>query len=336
MSDVLLTLGLPVYNGSNCVQDTLRSINNALKKVDQNKIEVLVSNNASEDNTFLVVQNLCNKLNLNISLYSEESNIQYDGNIDKIVRRAKGRYVWFIGCGETIKQDALCRVIKYLDIEYEYTNILLDFDIYDEIHGWCEYGIYDFNKKVILKGKNNFEYNRYAPAVSSNIVNKELWMRVIKHELVANGWCHVERILDMIAISNNSTTLLLSRPYFTLYREEDGWWTKPNSYLLLLLHIDIVRSMTDRGFSKKVAKRLESQQTRLALIQAIIQSRDYGLTVDSNLLYKMIHMFKKDYFFWIFVIPALFAPKALIKTIMKILKFSKKYLKNVYKYSYKR
>jgi len=133
----------------------------------------------------------------------------------------------------------------------------------------------------------------------------------------------------MIAISNNSATLLLSRPYFTLYREKDGWWTKSNSYLLLLLllHIDIVRSMTDRGFSKKVAKRLESQQTRIALIQAIIQSRDYGLTVDSNLLYKMIHMFKKDYFFWIFVIPALFAPKALIKTIMKILKFSKKYLK---------
>ncbi len=135
----------------------------------------------------------------------------------------------------------------------------------------------------------------------------------------------------MIAISNNSTTLLLSRPYFTLYREEDGWWTKPNSYLLLLLHIDIVRSMTDRGFSKKVAKRLENQQTRLALIGAIIQSRDYGLTVSSNLLYKMIHMFKKDYFFWIFVIPTLFAPKALIKTIMKILKFVKKYLKKYLK-----
>jgi glycosyltransferase involved in cell wall biosynthesis len=181
MSDVLLTLGLPVYNGSKCVQDTLRSINNALKKADPSKIEVLVSNNASEDNTFLVVQNLCNKLNLNISLYSEENNIQYDGNIDKIVRHAKGRYVWFIGCGETIKQDALCRVIKYLDIEYEYTNILLDFDIYDEVHGKCGYGIYDFDKKVILKGKNNFEYNRYAPAVSSNIVNKKLWMRVIKH-----------------------------------------------------------------------------------------------------------------------------------------------------------
>ena len=35
--------------------------------------------------------------------HKHDSNMSYDKNIDSLVQKAQGQYVWFIGCGEKIK-----------------------------------------------------------------------------------------------------------------------------------------------------------------------------------------------------------------------------------------
>jgi len=258
---MLLTLGLPVYNGDKCIGNTIKSIIQALQKISchDSLIEILVSDNASSDNTQDIVRSFMQS-GIKIQYFKNETNIGYDGNIDSIVKKAAGKYVWFLGCGEQVKEDALERLIGKLIGDIEYTNILLDFDIYDERKDKItDDKIYIFNQDIILEGKNNFLYNKYGPAVSSNIVNKNLWNQVSGEQFVVDGWCHIERILSMIALNEASKTLILPKPYFTLYREANGWWTKSNSYLvlLLLLHIKVIRSMINKGYDKKIVNILK-------------------------------------------------------------------------------
>lgn len=274
---------MPVYNGESSISITLQSIMDALNNLkDKAQIEILVSDNKSIDKTSTVVSCFAN--NYKIKYYCNKTNIGYDGNIDTIVKRANGKYVWFLGCGEKIKIDSLSRLIEKLNNDIEYTNILLDFDIYDERRNIItDKRIFTFDNDILLEGKNNFKYDKYGPAVSSNVINRKMWLKVIEKPFVVNGWCHIERILNMIALKQDSKTLLLNYPYFTLYREKDGWWTKPNSYLLLLLHIKVIKSMRIMGFDEDVVNKLQHKQTRFALIGAIVQSKGYGLKINKKL-----------------------------------------------------
>ena len=124
-----------MYNGEECISSSLESIKNALSllsQVDKEKIEVIISDNQSTDNTKKEIEKFISK-KLNLTYFCNEKNVGYDGNIDLLVQRSNARYVWFLGCGEKIKEDSLKRLIEKLYNNIIYTNILLDFDIYDEM-----------------------------------------------------------------------------------------------------------------------------------------------------------------------------------------------------------
>ena len=155
---MLLTLGLPVYNGAQCIALTLQSIINALNTLsleDKGQIEILVSDNASTDCTQEVVKRFIPN-GTRIHYVRNEKNLGYDGNIDSIVQKSEGQYVWFLGCGEQIKEDALSRLIYKLE-NTNYTNIVLDFDIYDARKDKIvDDRIYTFDTDILIKGKNDF------------------------------------------------------------------------------------------------------------------------------------------------------------------------------------
>ena len=311
----LLTLALPVYNGENCIEWTLESILEAQKFLNEDELvslEIIVSDNQSTDDTASIVKKYTDT-SLSLKYNCNSENLGYDSNIDMLVSLADGKYVWFLGCGEKIKRDALKRLFQKLNNGIEYTNILVDFDIYDERKNTItDKSVFHFDKDITIFKKNDFSKIKYAPAVSSNIINKKMWKKVKNISLVVDGWVHVERILSIIALEENSKTLFLTKPYFTLYREKDGWWTKPDSYLLLLLHIKVIRSMRKKGYDARVAKSLELKQSRIALLMAIVQSKEFGMNLNKKTLTEMIELFKYDYFFWLFAFPLLLLPRELM------------------------
>ncbi|MDX1809597.1 MAG: glycosyltransferase family 2 protein [Sulfurospirillaceae bacterium] len=331
----LLTLALPVYNGETCIGLTLESIDKALEALSSQEkqiVEILVSDNKSIDGTSQVIKKFINQ-DLDINYYCNEINIGYDANIDALVERSSGKYVWFLGCGEQIKSNALHRLIEQLNVEQEYTNILVDFDIYDEQkQELTESRVFDFDNDILIESKNDFPVDKYGTAVSSNVINKNKWQQITKNKLVVDGWCHVERILDMIALEDNSKTLLLTMPFFTLFREKNGWWTKSNSYLLLLvmLHIQVIESMLNKGYKKEIVQILKLKQSRLTLLMSIVQSKEYGMKLDYKVFFNMVKLFKYDYFFWIVTVPLLLIPQKLIfipRSIFKLYKTIKSSIK---------
>lgn len=307
----LLTLAIPVYNGEVFMSQTLDSIYNA-QKILSNKqklmLEILISDNKSTDKTTEIIERYKNKLS--IKYHCNSTNLGYDRNIDILVEKSEAQYVWFVGCGEILKPNAFLRLLDKLNNDINYTNILLDFDVYDEMKDKIiDLRIYDFNEDILIKSKNDFSYTKYAPAVSANIINKNKWNQIVTNSLVVDNWCHIERILDMIALDENSKTLILPHPYFTLYQDTNGWWTKPNAYLFFLSYIDVINSMIKKGFDDSVVKHLKRKETYFGFIGSIIQWKKSGMKFDKKVLNNMLRLFKYDYFFWLIAFPLLLTPK---------------------------
>jgi glycosyltransferase involved in cell wall biosynthesis len=90
-SEILLTIGIPTFNGDCSISETLDSI----VSQDCTDIEVLVMDNASTDNTLKIVKQYEEKYNF-IRHIKNETNVGYDKNYNLTIFNANGRFVWTV------------------------------------------------------------------------------------------------------------------------------------------------------------------------------------------------------------------------------------------------
>jgi len=310
----VLAVGIPVFNGARDLQRTMDSLERALQSLGKTcMVEIIFCDNDSTDKTEDIIRNFLTLTHSSCTYFRQYTNIGFDLNLDTIITVSSATYIWFLGCGDMVKCDSFSRLLSKLSDENEYTNVLVDFEVYEELSNkMTDEKMFSFDEDILLEGKNNFQYNKYGASLSSNVVNRIKWLNISKFNLVVNGWGHVERILSMISVNDDSQTLLLSGAYFTLYRERDGWWTKPDSYIFILRHITIIRHMAKLGFSSKVIAKLERKKKGASLIRAVVQSKTDGLQVDKKIILELVGMFKQDVFFWVMVLPILLLPKNLL------------------------
>lgn len=311
----LLTIGIPVYCGAEFIQGTLDSIAVAYEKLasNQKNIEVIVSDNASTDNTAEIVKNYANDF-LKVTYYCNESNIGYDANLDKIVQLSTGKYVWFFGCGELMKPDALVKLSNELS-DSQAENYLLGFDVFDQKSGVVKTAKSCENqKKQTVIGRNNFCYPRYQLAMPANIVSVSSWRNVINNPLRGTSWAHVERILDIISSSDKAISVILLDSHFTLLRDKNGWWTNPDSSLLemTIRHVIIINSMRERGFSSKLVDELIRRESGLNLLGVVLDARIRNVNVNKKTKLKMKNCFKPNIFFKSIIACTLVLPRWLL------------------------
>ena len=97
LSRLLLSICIPSFNRASLLSECLSSITNQLDdKSIRNQIEIIVSDNNSQDNTKEIVKKFQNKYK-NIRYFKNEATIHGDLNIIKSASYAKGQYLWFFG-----------------------------------------------------------------------------------------------------------------------------------------------------------------------------------------------------------------------------------------------
>lgn len=112
-NEILLSILIPTYNRVEYLKKNLtilfEQINPQLKDV----VEILVSDNCSEDRTIEYLDSIEN-VKLNFEYWSNEKNIGPDANFLKLIKKSKGKFLWLFGDDEFLLEDALENVISYL------------------------------------------------------------------------------------------------------------------------------------------------------------------------------------------------------------------------------
>lgn len=273
----LLTIGIPIFNGQNTIRKTLTSIYNSLHLLkNQEMVELVICDNASTDQTSNIIHNFFTEKKMDGLYFRHSHNLGFDSNLDSIVKFSKGKYVWFIGCDDEVKNGALSRLMEKLD-NLDVSNILLDFDRFSEADDTLlkkkeHEGLADIN----IKGRDDFSQPRYAPALSANVINREKWMACLGREFTASGWGHVERILQILSLHEGSETAIFVDPFFTLFVDKNGWWTKPDGYKLHLEHIKVIQRMDNLGFTLNAKNNRLQELDGLVFVRSLIGARKYG------------------------------------------------------------
>lgn len=106
----LLTIAVPTYNRIDALKECLDRI---LNQIDENNIEVIVSDNASNDGTSEYIKSL-QEQGMEIQYYRNKDNIGADRNFLNCFQKANGKYIWLVGDDDFLLPGAVKAVIQSL------------------------------------------------------------------------------------------------------------------------------------------------------------------------------------------------------------------------------
>lgn len=131
MNDVKLSILIPTYNRAEYLKECLNSIINSYKN---NDIEILVSDNCSDDETELVIKNYSSDSRLKYSRHKE--NIGAESNILSLLGKATGKYIVLLTDDDRIESQAISEIIKLID-KSDYGVIMGGYKDFDDDKNKC-------------------------------------------------------------------------------------------------------------------------------------------------------------------------------------------------------
>jgi abequosyltransferase len=230
----ILSICIPTYNRATFLPVCLQSIVEQFKNPEfLEKVEVVVADNGSSDNTTEVVKNFTTKF-FNISYFKHQNNLGYDRNALFLVSKAQGNYVWIIGDDDAYFNYAFAHILPILETG-KYGYLLANCQGYDK----------DLNLPALSKPNlhilENKEYSSlrdfvstisnytdtvgYFGGVSCQIFKKEIWDNFQnKEKYIGTQTVHLFIILEAY---ENLKTLVIARPLVKIRADSIRWDTFP-------------------------------------------------------------------------------------------------------------
>ena len=121
---MLLSICIPNYNRSKYLNNCLNSILIA-KSLSSLKFEICISDNGSKENITPIINHYKNK-GLKINYRQNKKNMGFGANFYKVVKMAKGEFIWLIGNDDLLYADALKKLenlfYKNIDVDFFFIN----------------------------------------------------------------------------------------------------------------------------------------------------------------------------------------------------------------------
>src|SRR5438309_1785291 len=104
MTEILLTIGIPTWNRCTYVKKNIELIIQTIEKYNINNIQLLISDNASEDKTESVCSDFSKKYD-NFQYIRHQDNRGANANFESVISSAAGEYVWLLGDDDFITDN---------------------------------------------------------------------------------------------------------------------------------------------------------------------------------------------------------------------------------------
>lgn len=156
MSNPLITIAVPTWNRASILDYALSLLLTQIQ-IHKDKIEIIISDNNSDDNTNEIIKKhfLLNK-DLNIIHNTQEKNTGYYGNFKICRHLSKGKYFWLLSDNDFIANGLIDYIIKIIEEEDTSFIFLKDWKQGNKIDNKVV-----FRKKTypLLQAVEKFSYN---------------------------------------------------------------------------------------------------------------------------------------------------------------------------------
>lgn len=123
----LLTISIPTYNRAKLLKDNVLALLSDINKssIPISKLEILISDNASTDETPIFCQGLIRKSEI-IRYHRNESNLGPDLNFVNCVNMASGEYIILLGDDDKFEDGSINIVLNLIKYNFGYSLILIN------------------------------------------------------------------------------------------------------------------------------------------------------------------------------------------------------------------
>jgi abequosyltransferase len=220
----LLAIVIPTYNRAAFLPDLFASI---LDEWDD-RLEVIVSDNNSTDETKLVVQSWQDRLP-RLKLVQQSRNIGPDRNFMAAVEGATATFCWLFGSDDILQHGAIATILGAINEHSEMVGASVNYRSlsYDLSSNLPSSHDPDFEQTRVIQGAEAVfvQIGHHLGFLSGQIVRRSSWMKAADDpgtDKFLNGYIHVYLIGRMI--SENGSWLVLKDQLV-------GWRTGNDSFL---------------------------------------------------------------------------------------------------------
>lgn len=297
---ILLSIGIPVYNGGAYIAEAIESIQ--IPEELEGQIEILVSDNCSTDNTAEIVSRFSF-----VKYYRNNENIRYDRNVNEVFKKSLGTFVWLLAADDIIlSKTALTQIlslIKLHDISLIHvggSNIICNKD----------YEIYSDEKFFLA---SNFQ----SGGVSTNIIKRSSWFGSDPEAFFDTEWIHFGIIIKLVRLFDSLITreqLCGENP--STAKIHKTWDSNGRSLIVMLKLIKLFKIMKGLEYPKSFRRRAK-YLIKGSYPKEIIKSKAKGLKVNWALIWDFIDCYKEFPSFWLIDLPVLLSPAWICKYLYR-------------------
>lgn len=165
----LLTIAIPTYNRARCLRELLHGLVDQVKN--EPRIELIISDNASRDDTPAVIQEFIAR-GLCVRYIRNEQNIGPDANFLQCFEQASSKYVWLFSDDDLIVPGGLKKILNYCE-EAEYDLVWVSSYSFAESHQLQPAGP-DVDAIEISDPRTYAKHvHIFFTFISGNIINKD-------------------------------------------------------------------------------------------------------------------------------------------------------------------
>jgi glycosyltransferase involved in cell wall biosynthesis len=122
----ILTIAIPTFNRAKILDLALNRLFPQVKKFEE-EIELIISDNASQDNTQEIIKNNIKKYNIkNIITFRQKENTGYFGNFKRCRELSTGKYFWLLSDNEHVNRGLISFILSSIKINNDVSAFFLN------------------------------------------------------------------------------------------------------------------------------------------------------------------------------------------------------------------
>lgn len=307
-----LSICIPTYNRGAYIEETLRSI---LDQADDG-IEIVVSDNASTDDTQAIVERLARESG-RIQYFRWERNMGADRNFLKVVEIANGEYCWLMGSDDRVEPGGVEGVLAIIGANPGLGGITTNVASYDP----------QLKRRILMPPQTEFTNDHRFEDGAESFRTLGHWLGFLSAQIVSReAWNEVVRECDLLPYHNAYVHIFViaqimrrRASWYYAVATLVGWRSGNDSFLaegvFKRLSIDVVgyERITgdvfgrDSDVYREIMKAVMSIHVRSALLGAKARNADTSFFLRALRL--CVHQYWRYPTFWLHVFPIFCMPR---------------------------
>lgn len=311
-TNIILTIAIPTYNRCELLRRTLDSI---MEQRDE-RIEILVSDNASTDGTESMMREYCKQHE--VRYYRNSENLGMDRNFLNCLKKATGKYVHLMSDDDILLPEAVAKILSLISQEEpDYIN-LNSITYSTEVYDPEEYKPprIKLEKDLITSDKKLYMgyLGVYITYISATVIKREHFLEIQRpEEYFDTYFLHAHLVLDMLA-DENSKVVITKDAYLAAKNNNSGGfnlyevWIKQYKRLLL---VTAVKNGCDYKQMEEIYVGDVNGFIRDSILKYSVTENKYDMK-HKELIFKYTYMYPKV---WLKTYPYVILPRPILSII---------------------